>query len=231
LNHKVLFKNKIMNFSLSKPTVSVLILCFLCFILLIIRIKITGLFIGFFLVWNLFLAITPLFFILLAKKTFELFDSKKTIVRFLIYSFMTVWLLFFPNSPYIITDLMHLGHLPKNLLWFDSVGIFVTALTGLSVGLYSIFIFQTLLQKLVGNFKAWIFVILSMILSGFGLYLGRFARFNSWDAFSKPFSLLKQSIEISQTPLAIQASAVFSIVLIGVYLSFYNLISTKNELD
>jgi uncharacterized membrane protein len=70
-----------------------------------------------------------------------------------------------------------------------------------------------------------------MILSGFGLYLGRFARFNSWDAFSKPFSLLKQSIEISQTPLAIQASAVFSIVLIGVYLSFYNLISTKNEMD
>lgn len=220
-----------MNLRPSKPTISVLILCFLCFLLLMIRVKITGSFIGLFLVWNLFLAITPLFFILLAKKTFELFDSKKSAVRILIYCFMSVWLLFFPNSPYIITDLMHLGHLPKNLLWFDSVGIFVTALTGLIVGLYSIFIFQTLLQKLLGNFKAWFLVILSMILSGFGLYLGRFARFNSWDVFSNPFLLIKQSLEISQTPLAMQTTAVFSIVLIGVYLSFYNLISVKNELD
>lgn len=218
-----------MNLRPSKPTISVLILMALCSFLLFIRVYKTGTFLGLFLVWNLFLAFTPLVFIFLAKKLHDNFGFKKLSLKIAIVGLMTSWLLFFPNSPYIITDLIHLGHLPKNLLWFDSVGIFITALTGLVVGLYSMYNFQSLSKKLFGNTIAWFLVISSAILSGFGLYLGRFARFNSWDLFSNPVHLIEQSLVETSNPLAIQTTLVFSIVLIGLYLSFYNLISLKHE--
>lgn len=216
-------------FKPSKPTISVLILVALCAILFFIRIYVTGTFLGIFLVWNLFLAITPMFFILLAKKYYEFFGKGLLVNKITIYALMLVWLLFFPNSPYIITDFIHLGQLPKHLLWFDSLGIFVTALTGLSVGFYSMYNFQMLAKELMGNFTSWVILILSLILSGFGLYLGRFVRFNSWDAFSHPFWLIKKSLIETTNPLAFQTTVVFSIVLIGLYLSFYNIVSFKHE--
>jgi uncharacterized membrane protein len=218
-----------MNLKPSKPTISVLILIALCSILLIIRVYKTGTFLGLFLVWNLFLAITPILFIFLAKKLHDHYGFQKLGIKMAILTLMTTWLLFFPNSPYIITDLMHLSHLPKHLLWFDAVGIFITALTGLIVGLYSMYHFQILSKKIFGNTVAWFLVICSAILSGFGLYLGRFVRFNSWDLFSNPTHLIKQSVLETANPLAIQTTLVFSIVLIGLYLSFYNLISFKHE--
>lgn len=124
---------------------------------------------------------------------------------------------------------MHLSHLPKHFLWFDAVGIFITALTGLVVGLYSMYNFQILSKKLFGSVIAWFLVLGSAVLSGFGLYLGRFARFNSWDLFSNPAHLIQQSIIETSNPLALQTTLVFSIVLIGLYLSFYNLLSVKHE--
>jgi uncharacterized membrane protein len=229
LKNKVLFNNPEMNLKPSKPTLSVLILMAVCTLLLLIRVYKTGTFLGLFLVWNLFLAITPIAFIFLAKKLHDNFGFQKLSMKTLIIGLMTTWLLFFPNSPYIITDLMHLSHLPKHLLWFDSVGIFITALTGLVVGLYSMYNFQLLSEKLFGNTTAWFLVFASTVLSGFGLYLGRFARFNSWDLFSNPIHLLRQSLIETSNPLAIQTTLVFSIVLIGLYLSFYNLISFKHE--
>ncbi|MCP9754644.1 DUF1361 domain-containing protein [Lacihabitans sp. CCS-44] len=218
-----------MNLKPSKPTISILILIALCSSLLIIRVYKTGTYLGLFLVWNLFLAITPIVFIFLAKKLHDNFGFQKLGLKIAITGLMTTWLLFFPNSPYIITDLMHLSHLPKHLLWFDSVGIFITALTGLVVGLYSMYNFQLLSKKLFGNTIAWFLVLGSAVLSGFGLYLGRFARFNSWDFFSNPANLIKQSMVETSNPLAMQTTLVFSIVLIGLYLSFYNLISFKHE--
>lgn len=229
LKNKVLFIYPKMNLKPSKPTISVLILIALCSLLLLIRVYKTGTFLGLFLVWNLFLAITPIVFIFLAKKLHDNYGFEKPSIKIAIIALMTTWLLFFPNSPYIITDLMHLSHLPKHLLWFDSVGIFITALTGLVVGLYSMYNFQLLSKKLFGNVIAWFLVLGSAVLSGFGLYLGRFARFNSWDLFSNPTHLIKQSIVETSNPLAIQTTLVFSIVLIGLYLSFYNLISLRHE--
>jgi uncharacterized membrane protein len=229
LKNKVLFTSKRMNLKPSKPTISVLILLALCSLLLMIRIYKTGSNLGLFLAWNLFLAITPIVFIYLAKKLHDSFGFNTISKKVSIVGLMTLWLLFFPNSPYIITDLMHLSHLPKHLLWFDSVGIFLTALTGLVVGLYSMLNFQVLAKKIFGHLVSWFLVICSAFLSGFGLYLGRFARFNSWDLFTNPTYLVKQSLIETSNPLAIQTTMVFSIVLIGLYLSFYNLISFKHE--
>jgi uncharacterized membrane protein len=214
---------------MSKPTVSLIILCTLCFLLLIIRMYLTGIFLGFFLIWNFFLAILPLIFILIAKKNNQINGTKTVVSKGITWTFVSLWLLFLPNAPYIITDLIHLGHLPKHLLWFDSLAIFVVALTALFVGLYSVYILQMLIRQFFNKVFVWLFVMGSLVLSSFGLYLGRFVRFNSWDLFTHPSSLIKQSFFELYNPLAIQTTVVFSIVLIGLYLSFYNFIKPQYE--
>jgi uncharacterized membrane protein len=217
-----------MNLSLSKPTKSILILCVLCLILIGIRIYFDTDLKWLFLVWNLFLAFTPLIFILLARKIYRssyIFKFKKMAVL----SLMMTWLLFFPNSPYIITDLIHLSHLPKNLIWFDATGIFVTALTALVMGFYSMSIFQQLAKSIFNTLISWVLIFSSLILSGFGIYLGRFLRLNSWDLFSNPVGLMDTILQIVGNKLAFQTTSVFSIVLIGLYLSYYNMLNLKNE--
>ncbi|MBK6979052.1 MAG: DUF1361 domain-containing protein [Cytophagaceae bacterium] len=97
----------------------------------------------------------------------------------------------FPNSPYIITDLIHLGHLLKELLWFDSLGIYLTPTTGLVVGLYSVDIFRVLSKKLFGKITSNYTHGDVIFLSAIGVYLGRYIKLNSWDLFTNPFELLK----------------------------------------
>ena len=81
---------------------------------------------------------------------------------------------------------MHLGEYNNQILWFDTVGFFIAALTGMATGLYSLYVVHQVLNRLTTSLLAWIIVSISIILSGFGLYLGRFVRFNSWDLFTNP---------------------------------------------
>jgi uncharacterized membrane protein len=207
---------------LSKSTSGILILCMLCLVLFLIRIKLSGGIFGFSLIWNLFLAWLPLVFILLAKRVFQkrLFTTS-SFNRIIVFGLTFLWLIFFPNSPYIITDLIHLSHLPKNLIWFDSICIFVTALTGLAMGFYSLLIFQNIWNQILGKVITWLALLSSLVMSGFGLYLGRVVRLNSWDIFSNPKAFLVHSWFSLNNPAAIQYTLIFSIVLISLYLSFY----------
>jgi uncharacterized membrane protein len=232
LQYKVLFEimqsNKInISFSISRATLSLLLLTVLCCILLIIRAVETQHVQGIFLLWNLFLAWVPLFFALVARRlsSSALPFAKST--QTFIYVTLALWLLFFPNSPYIITDLMHLGEFEAHILWFDAVGFFVAALAGLATGLYSLYVAHQVLNRLTNSLIAWCIVSVSVILSGFGLYLGRFIRFNSWDLFTNPVHLFRKSIYELQNPLAIQTTLVFTLVVMVLYISMIILIPSR----
>lgn len=201
------------NYNISKPTRSLILMTGLCFLLFSTRYFRTGELIGFALVWNLFLAWIPLFFALFARRFY------KNDLAFLSYFSLGFWLLFFPNAPYIITDLVHLNHLPTHLWWYDSLGIFTAALTGLAIGIYSLSVVHTLFEKLIGRSLAWGMVLVSIFLSGFGIYLGRFSRFNSWDLFTNPMFLIRNSYHEAFNPLAIKLTVVFSLVLTVLYVS------------
>lgn len=138
-----------------------------------------------FLGWNLFLAWLPLIFALLACDEYRAGVGGKG--RFAILSI--AWLLFFPNAPYIFTDLIHLTTRFRGHVWIDMVLILLCAFTGLVLGFVSLFLMQGVVARLWGRAGSWLFVAAVAGLSGFGIYVGRFLRFNSWDVLFKPLAL------------------------------------------
>ena len=130
-----------------------------------------------FLIWNLFLAWMPMIFALLAREHQRVGASPGW--RFL--AFGAAWLLFFPNAPYIFTDIVHLSHFYYGRFWMDLMLVLISALTGMVIGFVSLYLMQSAVRHLAGEFMSWLFIAAVAVLSGFGICLGRFLRLNSWD--------------------------------------------------
>lgn len=138
-----------------------------------------------FLVGNLFLAWMPLFFALLARDAFR--TGQQRTWRF--YGLAVAWLLFFPNAPYIFTDLIHLPNSFYPHFWIDLTLILLCAVTGLVLGFVSLYLMQSVVARMFGRVASWFFVATAAGLCSFGIYLGRFLRLNSWDVFLRPGKL------------------------------------------
>lgn len=165
-----------------------LILISFCIFLWMIRIKLTdSLFFGF-LIWNLFLAYIPYFISSIIKKRMQ--NSSK----FMLILVLFVWLLFLPNAPYIITDFIHLHHTKANIVWLDIFILFAFSSTGLLLAILSLSDIYKIIKQKWNSKHANYFSISATFLCGFGIYLGRFLRFNSWDVFTNPLSVLKKSV-------------------------------------
>jgi uncharacterized membrane protein len=150
--------------------------------LLCIRLIYTGELTYIFYVWNTFLAALPLLFSRLLVRVQQL--NVKAIVL------LACWLAFFPNAPYIITDLFHFSDKPPVPGWFDLMLATTAAWNGLLLGIISLMQVE---QFLSGQLKErWVklIVIVSFALCGYGVYIGRYLRFNSWDAVTHPQQLL-----------------------------------------
>jgi uncharacterized membrane protein len=139
-----------------------------------------------------------------------------------------LWLLFFPNAPYIITDLLHLKGYSQNILWFDSLLIFTFAITGLLIGLNSLNIVHQSLELMLGKIPAWSAVIGSVILLGFGIYLGRYCRLNSWDLFNEPLWFAGRVLHQFKNPMAFKLTGTYAFVILGFYMAYRNFEPTQN---
>jgi uncharacterized membrane protein len=104
--------------------------------------------------------------------------------------FLFSWLLFFPNAPYILTDLFHLRIITQVPIWFDLILILSYAWTGLLFGFMSLWDIEQAMGTMIR--KQWIPFISTglLFLGSFGVYLGRYLRWNSWDIIRDPFGLL-----------------------------------------
>ena len=183
-------------------------------ILLMIRMKLTHSFFYLFLVWNLFLAVIPF-----AISTYLISKSKLNKFVFLIW--FSVWLLFLPNAPYIVTDLLHLKISETHMLWLDILVIMSFALNGLMLFYISIGDMKTILQTFINKKKANYIITILLFLSGFGVYLGRFLRYNSWEIISNPKYLFVDIINMVIKPFTYQEAWLFTI-LFGMFLSVGN---------
>jgi uncharacterized membrane protein len=159
-----------------------------CVALIFVRVLFTRNFNYVFLIWNLFLAWLPLLFAVLARAKYQ---EAKTGER-PGWSFLALgaaWLLFFPNAAYICTDLVHLTNRFFGPFWVDLAVILSCAFTGLVLGFVSLYLMQSVVTHRYGRLTGWVFVAGMTGLSAFGIYLGRFLRFNSWDVLAQPGKL------------------------------------------
>ena len=146
------------------------------------RVVITGRLSFLFLIWNLFLAVLPF-----GISTMLCTARGPLRARVLLPAGVT-WLLFFPNAPYILTDLFHLDTRPGVPLWYDLALILSCAWNGLMLAYASLSDMQRLVQQRLGFWVGWGFATVALVLSSFGIYLGRYLRFNSWDVLSNPLT-------------------------------------------
>lgn len=159
-------------------------LAIFCLSLMLVRAKLTQSIYLFFLIWNLFLAYTPL------GLTSLIINRVNIIEKWYFYPAFACWLLLLPNAPYIITDFVHLEKQNNIPLWFDILLIASFTVCGMLFGLASMKNMHNILSVKFNNGIATVIMGATCLLSGFGIYLGRFLRYNSWDVLHKPFALI-----------------------------------------
>ncbi len=173
-----------------------------------------------FLVWNLFLAWIPF---IIAYFTYGL-TLKRSILYVIIPVSAFLWLIFFPNAPYILTDFQHLkldnGSAP---LWYDVIMLVWFAWTGLLLGVISLYLMQEIVKREFGRWVGWGFVAAVSLLSSAGIYIGRFVRWNSWDILSNPFGIASTVLDQAVDPSlrSIGFITLYGIFFIFVYVTLY----------
>lgn len=161
--------------------------------------------------WNTFLAAIPY----LAST--QLLKRKK--IHIASIGLLVLWLLFFPNAPYIITDLFHYEERPLVPYWYDLVLVISGAWNGLILGLFSLMNVEIFLTRYLRPALVKLSVFISLFLCGYGVFIGRFLRFNSWDVVNDPRSIAYTAAHHVLMPQHYQKLWVFTIlfsVLLGI---------------
>lgn len=214
-------KDLTFNVQIKKVVTSLFLLSVVGLFLIIVRVYLTGNYFYVFLLWNLLLAWVPLFFTSIISGQAK---GNKNIYLIKLLVVTVLWLLFFPNAPYIITDFLHLKKRADIPLWFDAILLFVFSFTGLISGLISLHVVHEKIRVFFGRNLGWLFVAGASLLSGFGVYLGRFLRLNSWDVFTEPVKVFIRSWNVLLTLPAIGMTMMFFLIIFFSYLLMKNMI-------
>ena len=144
-----------------------------------------------FLLWNLVLAWVPVFFA-------AGFATVRR--RVWLLPLGLGWLAFLPNSPYLVTDLVHLGDGVE--LWRHVLQYGFAAWTGIMLGVVSMRLIHQRVEREWGRILGWAAVVVSIALCSIGVVIGRFQRWNSWDLVTRPDAVLASTFEWVRSPFA-----------------------------
>lgn len=162
-------------------------------VVLMVRMKFNKSFFFLFLIWNVFLAIIPYIITMYLH-------TKPNLSKLRLGFWFLAWLAFLPNAPYIVTDLIHIRIGNNSMLWLDVLVILSFALSGLFVFYLSIIDMQRLIYQKFRRIPIETLTTLVLFLCGFGVYLGRFLRYNSWEIISQPHVLISDVLNIIIAP-------------------------------
>ncbi len=176
-----------------------------------------------FLLWNLLLAWVPFVFAAIA---YRLASARRAVLYVLIVAAAIVWLAFFPNAPYILTDFLHLGSMGDNVPgWYDVLMLYWFAWTGLMLGVVSLYLMHDIVTRGFGVAAGWVFVVVAAGLGSFGIYLGRFLRWNSWDLVRRPGpladELLGRVTDPASQPRLLGFTLLFALLFLFIYVAVY----------
>jgi uncharacterized membrane protein len=172
------------------------------------------------LIWNLILAWIPFVLAYLAY----VFSWRKALVYATIPIFAFLWLVFFPNAPYILTDLQHLNQGVSNVpLWYDVILLIWFSWTGMLLGVVSLNLMQEIMRRQLGRAASWVFVFAVAVLSGIGMYVGRFIRLNSWDVLSNPAEMAASVFDWLTDPSlrSVGFVSLYTVFFVFVYLTLH----------
>jgi uncharacterized membrane protein len=178
-----------------------------------------------FLIKNLFLAWLPYFFSLAAV---SMQRSTRVRPRWNFALVWSAWLVTFPNAPYIFTDLIHWRDRPRIMPWWFDLGlVLMFGLAGCFAGIVSLKMMHDLVRRAIGGVGGWAFVTSVALLSGFGIYLGRFERWNSWDLLIQPRRMLTQTLFRSLGPQSVDrtfgVTLMFGTMILVTYVMFVSM--------
>ncbi len=155
-----------------------------------------------FLVWNLILAWIPMIFAV----AFDLVERQIWLLPLGLG-----WLVFLPNSPYLVTDLVHLGEGYE--LWRHVLQYGFAAWTGILLGVVSMLLVHKRIERTFGGVWGWLVAVLSVGLCAIGVVIGRFQRWNSWDLVRRPDAVVAATFEWVRSPLSyVQSTGVATAV-------------------
>ena len=204
-----------------------------CLLMIALRWLLTGSPRFVFLLWNLFLAWIPYLLCLLIRRVS--YPSSASARRRLAAVVLGAgWLLFYPNAPYILTDVIHLiGSSTRSrtehplftgnaLLWYDIILHASFAFIGHFIGLISLVVLHRIIRDQYRRDLAWGVVVLASGLGGYGIYLGRFERLNSWDILRVPVVTLRTGLVNLFNLKAVLFSLCFAFFIFLTYLIVYS---------
>jgi len=173
------------------------------------------------LIWNLFLAWIPFMLAYFA----HVFSWRRASLYLIIPLIAFLWLIFFPNAPYMLTDLQDLARSAADApLWYDVIIVVWCSWTGMLLGVISLYLMQDIILRNFGRRAGWIFVFLISALSSFGIYVGRFVRLNSWDILQNPAETAQEILGIVIDPSRRLAAftLLYTIFFLFVFLLLYS---------
>ncbi len=218
-------KGIIKNTSRSNVTYLLFLMSAFCFFLSLTRVFFSSTTFYLFLNKNLFLSFIPWLIssVILKWK----FVRKSFILK---WGSFLVWLVFFPNSLYIFTDLFHLRWQSAFPIWFDFILITSFAWTGFMFGLISLFDIEKFFINFVSQANVNIILAVLLFIGSFGVYIGRFLRWNSWDVVTRPFALFFDLSHKVEHPFVYKGAWAMTILL-GVMLNmiFWSVRLIKNK--
>lgn len=165
-----------------------------------------------FLFWNLFLAYVPFLISMFIVSYVTAFRGSAKI--WIIFILGILWLITFPNAPYLVTDVIHLGKNKLMPVWYDAMLLFSVAYIGMLFTFHSLHNIEKTLNTFYSKLKTNIFLVVFIFVSSFGIYLGRFMRWNSWDVFTNPSALSLDIVELFRTPTESGKAFMFTLTML-----------------
>jgi uncharacterized membrane protein len=186
-----------------------------------------------FIFWNMFLAWLPVVFML--GMDWMLLKPKGTFRKAAGLLFFLLWLGFYPNSSYMVTDLLHMflnfRINPDQSFWLEMpfwnhlTALFLTGVTGLLLGAFTLMSIHDEVRRRMGRGAGWVFAVMILALSSFGVFMGRFVRWNTWDIWQNPemikSDLLHLLFDEWERSLAVAFCSRFFLLTLGVYVVLY----------
>lgn len=170
-----------------------------------------------FLLWNLVLAWIPLIISvrLVYVLSYKLWSSWEALTL----SFL--WILFLPNSFYMISDFIHLQTVPTNNLIYYAVAFTSIIYSAVVIGFISLYMLHLEFIKRFSSRTVWLLIAAILATCSVAIYIGRDLRWDSWAVLTNPGGLIfdtsNRLIHVSDYPTAFATSAMFFILLGSMY--------------